>query len=148
MIPCPACKHRVFGPRDMLWMGLDGRAKCPECGALATLTQMSRFLVLSLLALLMWLLLLEWGIFYSGYLFVFSMTAIVVGWRLLCAAALPLLSMEKVPGHVRYGRRENIVTLAALMVTAVALDGLMSYQSEADKRQAAAADSSERVRSE
>ena len=122
-------------------MRLDGRAKCPGCGALARLDQVSRCLVTGALALLLWLLLLHGNIFYSGYLFMFSMSFIIIGWRLLCAAALPLLSLEHVPGQTRFDRRQNIATIAALMVTAVAIDGLMSYRSDADKRQAAAVSS-------
>jgi hypothetical protein len=116
----------------MLSASLDGRAKCPACGELARLDAMSRFLPTCLLALLLWMLLLHGNILYSGYLFLFSTIVILSGWRLLCAAALPLLSLEKVPGGTCFDRRQSIVTLAILIVTAIVIDGLMSYRSDAD----------------
>jgi hypothetical protein len=138
MIACPACKRRVFTRREMLSASLDGKMKCPVCPAVACLDEISRCLIAGVLAVLLWILLLQGNIFYSGYLFIFSTIVIVMGWRLLSAAALPLLSLEKAPGHACFGRRQNIVTLAILIVTAIVIDGLMSYRSDADKRQAAA----------
>jgi hypothetical protein len=133
MIPCPACKRRIFSGREMLGTGLDGRAKCPACGGLARLDSMSRCLLACVLALLLWMLLLHGNIFESGYLFLFSTIVIISGWRLLCAAALPLLALEKVAGNTCFNRRQNIVMLAALIVTSIAIDGLMSYRSDADR---------------
>jgi hypothetical protein len=147
MIVCPACKRRVFSHREIVGVSLDGRAKCPACGALARLDQMSRCLVATVLALLLWLLLFYGDIFYSGYLFVLSISVILSGWRLLSALALPILSLEKVPGRTRFDRRQNIVAIAALIITGLVIDGLLSYRSEADKRQATAASSNESVRS-
>lgn len=148
MIVCPACKRRVFTRCEILCMSLDGKAKCLACGALARLDQMSRCLLTGVLALLLWLLLLHGDIFYSGYLFVFSMSVIVIGWRLLCAVAFPLLSMEIVPAQTRFDRRQNMVMLATLIVTAIVIDGLLSYRSDADKKQPTAVNSSESVRSQ
>ena len=138
MIACPACKRRVFTRREMLGASLDGRMKCPVCPGVACLDEISRCLIAGVLAVLLWILLLRGNIFYSGYLFVFSTIVIVIGWRVLSAVALPLLSLEKASGHACFGRRQNIVTLAILIVTAIVIDGLMSYRSDADKRQAAA----------
>jgi hypothetical protein len=133
MIPCPACKRRTFSGQEMLSASLDGRAKCPACGQLACLDAMSRFLLTSLLALLLWMLLLHGNIFYSGYLFLFSTVVIISGWRLLCAAALPLLSLEKAGGSACFSRKQSLVTFAILIVTSIVIDGLMSYRSEADR---------------
>ena len=131
----------------MLTVRLDGHAECPACGELARLDQMSRCLVAIVLALLLWILLLYGDIFDSGYLFLFSTIVIVIGWRLLCAAALPVLTLEKSPGHIRFDRRQNIVMLAILIVTTIAIDGLMSYRSDADKRLATAGSSTESAHS-
>jgi hypothetical protein len=133
MIPCPGCKRRVFSGREMLAANLDGRAKCPACGQLARLDSMSRCLLACMLALLLWMLLLHGNIFDSGYLFLFSTIVIVSGWRLLCAAALPLLTLEKAPSGASFNRRQSIVTLAILIMTSVVMDGLMSYRSDADR---------------
>ena len=142
MIACPACKRRSFTYREMLAVRLDGLAKCPACGELARMDQMSRSLLAIVLALLLWMLLLSAGIFYSGYLFIFSTVVIVIGWRLLSAAVLPVLALEQAPGHTRFDRGQNMVMLATLIVTAIFLDGLMSYRSDADNRHAAATSSS------
>lgn len=145
MAACPTCKRRIFVPRDMLFMSIDGQAQCRACGALARLDQMSRFLVAAVLALFLWMLLLHGNVFFSGYLFIFSTTAIVVGWRLLCAAALPLLTLEPAPDALRYDRRHDLIAVAALFVTAAAIDGLMSYRSDADRRSAAVEAARERA---
>jgi len=133
MIPCPVCKRRVFSGREMFGASLDGRAKCPACGQLAHLDSVSRCLLTGVLAMLLWMLLLHGNIFYSGYLFLFSTIVILSGWRLLCVAALPLLSLEKVAGGACFSRRQSLVTFAILIVTSIVIDGLMSYRSDADR---------------
>jgi hypothetical protein len=133
MIPCPGCKRRVISSREMLGASLDGPAKCPACGQLARLDSMSRCLLTCMLALLLWMLLLHGNIFDSGYLFLFSTIVILGGWRLLCAAALPLLTLEKAAGSTCFSRRQSIATLAILLVTSIVMDGLMSYRSDADR---------------
>jgi drug/metabolite transporter (DMT)-like permease len=148
MIACPGCKRRVVTHREMLQAGLDGRLTCPACGELACLDETSRCLVTAVLALLLWMLLLHGNFFFSGYVFIVSTIVIVIGWRLLSAAALPLLSLAKAPGHGSLDRRQNIVTLAILIVTAIVIDGLMTYRSDADKRQATATSVSESARSQ
>ena len=148
MIACPACKRHVFTHREMLYSGLDGRVACPACDELACLDQTSRCLVTGVLALFLWMLLLHGDFFYSDCLFIVSTIVIVIGWRLLCAAGLPLLTLEKAPGHGSFDRRQNLVTLAILIVTAVAIDGLMAYRSDADKRHATATSVSEGARSQ
>lgn len=109
---------------------------------------MSRCLVACMLALLLCMMLFYGNLFYSGYLFVFSMIVILGGWRLLSAALLPLLSLEKVPGGTCFDRRQSIVTLAIMIVVAIVIDGLMSYRSDADKARANAASPSASARSE
>jgi hypothetical protein len=148
MIPCPACKRRTFSGRGMLGANLDGRVKCPACGQLARLDSMSRCLLTCTLALLLWMLLLHGDIFDSGYLFLFSTIVIVSGWRLLCAAALPLLTLETAAGGTCFNRRQSIVTLAILIMTSVVMDGLMSYRSDADRALGDAASPKVRVSSE
>jgi hypothetical protein len=133
MIPCPACKRRIFSGREMLGAGVDGGAKCPACGQLARLDSVSRCLVTCVLALLLWMLLLHGKILYSGYLFLFSTIVIIIGWRLLCAAALPLLSLEQMAQGRSFDRRQNIVTVAILIVTSIVIDGLLSYRSDVDR---------------
>jgi hypothetical protein len=86
-----------------------------------------------MLAMLLWMLLLHGNIFDSGYLFLFSTIVIVGGWRLLCATALPLLTLEKVAGSACFNHRQSIVTLAILILTSIVMDGLMSYRSDADR---------------
>ena len=147
MIPCPGCRRRTFTHRELLGANLDGRVKCPACGELARLDEISRCLIAGVLALLLWILLLNGNIFYSGYLFVFSTLAIITGWRLLSAAALPLLSLEKAPG-VCFDRRQNIVMIGTIIITAVVIDGLLSYRSDADKRHATAVSAAESTRSQ
>jgi hypothetical protein len=142
MIACPACKRRIFTRREILGAGLDGGAKCGACGQVARLDGMSRYFVASMLALLLWMMLLYGSVFYSGYLFVFSTIVIFGGWRLLAAAALPLLSLEKAPGGTCFDRRQSVVILAIMIVVAIVIDGLMSYRSDADKAHANAASSS------
>ncbi len=132
-IACPACKRRSFGGREVLGASLDGRAKCPACGRLARLDQMSRCVLSCVLALLLWLMLLHGDILYSGYLFLFSMIVILGGSRLLAAATLPLLSLEKAEGHAGFDRRQSIVTVAILIVLAGVIDGLLAYRSDADR---------------
>ena len=139
MIACPACKRRSFTYREMLGASLDGGAQCPVCREVARLDQMSRGMIACMLALLLWMLLFYYDVFYSGYLFLFSMTVILAGWRLLSAAALPMLALETVPNGFCFDRRQTLVTLAILLVTAIAIDGLLSYRSAADKAQANAA---------
>jgi hypothetical protein len=133
MVVCPACNRRVLTHREILAASLDGAAKCPGCGQLARLDSLSRCLVGCVLALLLWMLLLQGNLFYSGYLFVFSTIVVLAGWRLLSAATLPLLSLEKLPTCTCFNRKQSLVTLAIVIVTAIAIDVLLSYRSHADK---------------
>jgi hypothetical protein len=96
------------------------------CGAFARLDQTSRFLIACPLSLLLWFALLYWDILFSGYLFLFSTIAIFAGWRLLSAAILPALALEKSRDAVFCGRRQTIVSLAIMIVTAIAIDAVMS----------------------
>lgn len=139
MKACPACKRRIFTQRDILGSNINGWVKCPACDHVARLDQMSRFLVTATLALSLFMMLLYGNIFFSGYLFVYSTIFIFAGWRLLSAAVLPLLALETAPGGFYLNRRQSIVTLVIMIVSAVALDGLLSYRSDADKADAAAA---------
>ena len=118
MIACPACKRRVVGQEELLRANLDGTVKCPVCGAFARLDQTSRFLVACPLSLLLWFALLYWDILFSGYLFLFSTIAIFAGWRLLSAAILPALALEKSRDAVWCGRTQTVVSLAIMIVTA------------------------------
>ena len=139
MIACPACKRRVVSQRDILNVRVDGHVKCPACGQLARLDSMSRCCVGCIVALLLFMTLLHGGFFYSHYLFLISTVFILGCPRILAAAALPLLTLERAPGSTRFTRRQNLATLGIMMVVAVAIDGLMSYRSPADNAYAAAA---------
>ena len=133
MKACPACKRRIFTQNDLLGSNINGWVKCPACDHVARLDQTSRFLVTAVLPLALFLTLLYGNIFFSGYLFAYSTIFIFAGWRLLSAAALPLLALETAPGGFYLNRRQSIVTLVIMIVSAVALDGLLSYRSAADK---------------
>ena len=110
---------------------------CPVCGEYARLDNLSRCLVTCLLAFMLWLLMVQLQLFYRGYLFVFSMLVILGGWRLLAAATLPLLSLEKAQSRSAFDRRRSVVTVMIMMLVAIAIDGLLSYRSDADKSYAA-----------
>jgi hypothetical protein len=132
MIACPECKRRVFGQAELLWANLDGSVKCPACGAFACLDQFSRLLVACPLSLLLWMAVLYWDILFSGYLFLFSTIVILAGWRLLSAAAMPALALEKSRDGRVFDRKHTLVSLVVMIGTAVAIDGFMSYRTEAD----------------
>ena len=148
MSACPACKRRTFTRHDFLGAGLDGTAKCRACGQVARLDAMSRFFVTGVLVLLLWMILLYGNILFSGYLFIFSTIVIFGGWRLLTAAALPLITLEKAPRGTCLDRRQSVFILAIMIVVALVIDGLMSYRSDADKAHANAASPSVNARSE
>jgi hypothetical protein len=136
MLACPACKKRSFSRSEIVGAGLDGGVRCPSCGQVARLDQMSRCLVACVLAVLLWIMLLYGNLFYSGYLFVFSTIAILAGWPLLLAAALPLLALEKSPGGKCFDRKQSMAMFAILIVAAIVIDGLLSYRSAADRADA------------
>ena len=139
MIACPACKRRVFGQAELLWANLDGSVQCPACGAFGCLDQVSRLLVACPLALLLWLALLYWDILFSGYLFVFSTIVILAGWRLLSAAIMPALALEKSRDGMVFDRKQTLISLAIMMGTAIAIDGFISYRTETEAGQTTAA---------
>ena len=138
MIACPGCKRRIIAYREILGASLDGATVCPACGQVARLDAFSRCVVACMLAMLLWMMLFHADLLFSRYLFLFSMIVILGGWRLLSAAALPLLTLEKAPGTC-FDRRQSIVMLVVLIVFAIILDGFMSYRSEADKAYASTA---------
>jgi hypothetical protein len=139
MIACPACKRRVVGPAEMLRANLDGSVQCPACGAFAGLDQISRFFVACPLAFLLWLAVLYWDILFSGYLFLFSTVVILAGWRVLSAVGTPILGLEISRGGAVFNRKQTLVSLAIMIGTAVAIDGFMSYRTEAEAGQTTAA---------
>lgn len=139
MIACPACKRRVFGQSDLLWANLDGSVQCPACGSFACLDQVSRLLVACPLALMLWLAVLYWNIFFSGYLFVFATVVILTGWRLLSAVMTPALGLERSRDGRNFHRRETLVSLAIMIGTAIAIDSFISYRTESDAARTTAA---------
>jgi hypothetical protein len=146
MIACPGCKRRIIAHREILGASLDGAIVCPTCGQVGRLDGFSRCFVGCMLALLLWMMLLHGDFLFSRYLFLFSMVFILGGWRLLSAAALPLLTLEKAPGTC-FDRRQSLVMLVVLVVFAIILDGFMSYRSEADKAYASTASADADTRS-
>lgn len=139
MISCPACRRRVFTYREMLVANIEGWSTCPVCGQVARLDGLSRTLVGCTLGLLLWYTLYRGELFFSGYLFAFSTLFIIGGWRVVAAALLPLLAIEKAPDGFHLNRRQSMAMFAIIVVVAVAVDGLLSYRSPADKAEAAAA---------
>src|SRR4051812_27146931 len=97
MIACPGCKRHVITSNDVLFASLDGAVRCRACGKLGRLDLLSRWVVASVLALGLPMVLLYTNVFYSGHLFVVALTVILGGWRALAWVGLPLLSLELVP---------------------------------------------------
>ena len=116
----------------MLHATLDGRAQCRVCGRFARLDLLSRWMISIVLAVLLPMVLLYGGFFYSGHLFIVSMIVILGAWRLLSWLGLPFLSLEAAGNHAAASRKSDVWTLAVLFIPALVLDGYMASRIDAD----------------
>lgn len=135
---CPACKRRSISGRDMLYASLDGGVKCRACGKIARLDILSRWMLACMLAIILPMVLLYGDVFYSGHLFVVSIFVILVVWRLLSVAGMPILGLELAPRGRCMNERQSVLTLAVIVVAAVVMDGFMAYRIDSDAARASA----------
>jgi hypothetical protein len=84
------------------------------------------------LAILLPHVLLYGGVFYSGHLFVISISIVLGAWRILSFFGLPFLTLEVAAGHSSIDRRQSLLILAALLAAAIMLDRYMSSRFESD----------------
>ena len=132
MRKCPSCKRRVITRRDILYAPLDGSTHCRACGEYSRLDVFSRWVISCLVTLTLAAVHLSAGVFYSGHLLAVSIILIFGAARMMAWIALPVLSFEPVPPHVPLDRRQSAIILAALLITAIALDGFIAsrFQNE------------------
>jgi hypothetical protein len=69
--------------------------------------------------------LLYGGVFYSGHLFLISIFIILGTWGILSWAGSPFLTLEVVPRGSSIDRRQSILILLVLLVTAIIIDSYM-----------------------
>lgn len=129
MIACPSCNRRVFTRSDMLHALIDGAARCRSCGRGARLDTLTRWLMSCVLAIILPMLLLFGGVFYSGHLFVISMFIILGAWAVLSVVGFPFLTLEAAAG-MAVDRSKSIWILAALFVAAIVIDGIIRARFE------------------
>jgi uncharacterized metal-binding protein len=85
------------------------------------------------IALLLPMVFLYAGVFYSGHFFVILIVMVLGASRILCFIALPFLALEAVAGTSTIDRRQSILILAVLMVTSIMLDSFMSSRFDTDE---------------
>jgi hypothetical protein len=132
VIACPNCKRRVFTRNDMLYASLDGTAQCPVCRRFARLDVVSRWIISCVIALLLPMVFLYAGVFYSGHFFVILIVMVLGASRILCFIGFPFLALEAVARTSAIDRRQSILILAVLMVTSIMLDSFMSSRFDTD----------------
>lgn len=125
VIACPSCNRRVFTRRDLLYAVIDGAARCRSCGRSARLDTLTRWLMSCVLAIVLPMLLLLGGVFYSGHLFVISMLIILGAWGILSLVGFPFLTLEVVAGGAALDRSKSLLLLTALFVAALIIDGFI-----------------------
>ena len=130
MIACPSCNRRVFTRRDMLHAVIDGAARCRSCGGNARIDRLTRWLMSCVLAIVLPMLLLLGGVFYSGHLFVISMFIILSAWGILSVVGFPFLTLEVAAGGPGIDRSKSMWLLAAMFVAALVIDGYMRTRFE------------------
>lgn len=116
----------------MLYAALDGTVRCRFCGGVARLDLLSRWVISCVIALVLPIVLLYGGVFYSGHLFLISMCLIFGAWRILSWVGFPLLTLEAVAGNSSLDRKQSMLILAVLLVAAIMFDGFMSSRFDAD----------------
>ena len=132
MLACPSCKRRIITRRDILHAPLDGTVRCRACGQHGRLDVFSRWIISCMVALTLAAVHLSAGVFYSGHLLAVSILLIFGVARGMAWAGLPAFALEPVPPHVPLDRRQSMIILGALLVTAIALDGFIASKFEAD----------------
>ena len=76
--------------------------------------------------------LLYGNVFYSGHIILVATFLVMGAWRILSFIAFPFLSLEVVPASRSTDRAGSILTLAVLLVAAIALDGFIASRFEPD----------------
>ena len=137
MIACPTCKRRVITRRDLLYANLDGTARCRACGRTARVDLFGRWIISCVLVMVLATLLLYFGLFYSGHLFLISIVFVLGGWRALSWVFAPILTLDAVPEGSPFDRRNGVVVFVVLLVAAIAIDVVMSSRFEAEDVQEA-----------
>jgi hypothetical protein len=137
MLACPTCKRRIITRRDILYAPLDGTARCRACGGYSRLDIFSRWIVSCMVALTLVAMHLSAGVFYSGHLLLVSICFIFGAARVMSWMGLPAFALEPVPPHLPLDRRQSMIILGALLITAIALDGFIATRFEADDGAAA-----------
>ena len=130
MIACPSCNRRVFSRSDMLHAVIDGAARCRACGRSARLDTLTRWLMSCVLAIVLPMLLLFGGVFYSGHLFLISMFIIFSAWAILSLVGFPFLTLEAAAAGAAVERSKSLLILAALLVAAIVIDGYIRTRFE------------------
>jgi hypothetical protein len=113
-----------------LYATLDGLAQCRFCGEAARLDLFSRWILACVVSLVLSAVLLYGGLFYSGHLFVISISIIFSAWAVLCWVGFPLLSLEAVPRASPLDRSKAVLILVALLVAATLIDSFMASRFE------------------
>jgi CXXC-20-CXXC protein len=131
VIACPSCKRRLFTSRDIFCASLDGTIRCPACGRSARLDTLSRWIISCIIALLIPALFLYGGVFYGGHFFIFCILVTMGAWRALTFITFPFLTLESA-APASFDRKHGILTLVALALTAIVLDGYMAARINAE----------------
>ena len=84
-----------------------------------------------MIALLMPAFFLYGGVFYGGHFFIFCVFATMGAWRALTFITFPFLTLEAT-APASFGRRHGLLTLVALALTAIVLDGYMAARINAE----------------
>jgi hypothetical protein len=72
------------------------------------------------------------GVFYSGHFFVLLIALTLGAWRALSCIGLPFFTLEPA-SHSPFDRKHGILTLMALIATAIVLDAFMSSKFDSDE---------------
>ena len=114
----------------MLHAVIDGAARCRACGRDARLDTLTRWMMSCVLAILLPMVLFFFGVFYSGHLFVVSMSIIFSAWAVLSVVGFPFLTLEAARTGTAVDRSKSVWLLAALFVAALVIDGFIRARFE------------------
>lgn len=84
------------------------------------------------LALVLPMVLLYGGFFYSGHLLMVSVVFTLVAWRVLSFIGFPFLTLEAVDGARSIDRAGSVLILTVLLLTATVLDSYISSKFDPD----------------
>jgi hypothetical protein len=130
MIGCPHCNRPTFSREDVLYATVGGAARCSACGCVARLDFWIRWIFSCVLALVLFYTLLFGGLFYSGHLFLISIFLTLGTWAMLSWIGFPFLALEAAPLATALDRRQSALLLAAVLVSALIIDGYMRTRFE------------------